>query len=173
MKELKREHKIFINEYLIDGDKKRAYKVAYPNCTDLTALSNSLRLLQKSYISERIKEETARIEQDAYNQLVQDEKDKRQYKILTTLQKRELLYQIAFGEIEIEMKKVVFDPIQKKFDTVTIIGKPDFSERLKALDMDNKMSGAYPPVGVQTSWDANAPIQHEHKHVVIFENYRE
>lgn len=63
--------KIFCNEYLIDMNATRAYKVAYPNCKkDKTARANSSRLIAKAniqaYITERMedREERTQITQD-------------------------------------------------------------------------------------------------------------
>lgn len=63
--------KIFCDEYLIDFNATRAYKVAYPNCKkDNTARANSSRLLAianiQEYISQktREKQERAEISQD-------------------------------------------------------------------------------------------------------------
>ena len=59
--------KIFADEYLIDLNATRAYKVAYPNVkNDETARANSSRLLTNanvtSYIAERMKERQERTE---------------------------------------------------------------------------------------------------------------
>lgn len=59
--------KRFCNEYLIDLNATRAYKVAYPNCKkDETARANSSRLLTKAniqgYIAEKQKEREKRTE---------------------------------------------------------------------------------------------------------------
>ena len=59
--------KRFCDEYLIDLNATRAYKVAYPNCKkDDTARANSSRLLTianiQEYISERQKEIEKRTE---------------------------------------------------------------------------------------------------------------
>lgn len=59
--------KRFCNEYLIDLNATRAYKVAYPNCKkDETARANSSRLLTKAniqeYVAEKQKEREKRTE---------------------------------------------------------------------------------------------------------------
>lgn len=63
--------KLFCNEYLIDMNATRAYKVAYPNCKkDKTARANSSRLIAnaniQAYITERMKdiEQRTQITQD-------------------------------------------------------------------------------------------------------------
>ena len=55
--------KRFCDEYLIDLNATRAYKVAYPNCKkDDTARANSSRLLTKANIQEYISEKQKEIE---------------------------------------------------------------------------------------------------------------
>ena len=59
--------KIFCDEYLIDLNATRAYKVAYPNCKkDETARVNGSRLLTKAniqiYVADKIKEREQRTE---------------------------------------------------------------------------------------------------------------
>ena len=59
--------KIFCNEYLIDMNATRAYKVAYPNCKkDETANTNGSRLLRNAkvqeYISKKMEEREKRTE---------------------------------------------------------------------------------------------------------------
>ena len=55
--------KRFCDEYLIDLNATRAYKVAYPNCKkDDTARANSSRLLTKANIQEYIAEKQKEIE---------------------------------------------------------------------------------------------------------------
>ena len=59
--------KRFCDEYLIDLNASRAYKVAYPNCKkDETARANGSRLLTKAniqtYVAEKIKEQEKRTE---------------------------------------------------------------------------------------------------------------
>lgn len=64
---LTEKQKIFINEYLVDLNATRAYKVAYPNVKkDDTAAVNGNRLLRnakvKEYLDERMKEREKRTE---------------------------------------------------------------------------------------------------------------
>lgn len=64
---LTEKQKIFINEYLVDLNATRAYKVAYPNVKkDDTAAVNGNRLLRnakvKEYLNERMKEREKRTE---------------------------------------------------------------------------------------------------------------
>ena len=61
-----RNQKIFCDEYLIDLNATRAYKVAYKNVTkDETAAAASSRLLRnvkvKAYIDKRMKEREERV----------------------------------------------------------------------------------------------------------------
>lgn len=65
--ELTVKQRIFCNEYLVDFNATRAYKVAYPSCTkDETARVNGSKLLTntniKEFIDKRIKDREKRIE---------------------------------------------------------------------------------------------------------------
>lgn len=65
--ELTVKQRIFCNEYLVDFNATRAYKVAYPSCTkDETAKANGSRLIAnanvKAFIDKRIKDREKRTE---------------------------------------------------------------------------------------------------------------
>jgi hypothetical protein len=48
-------HNIFIREMIKHGNKKRAYKAAYPSITDESARTASTRLMKEEYIREALK----------------------------------------------------------------------------------------------------------------------
>ncbi len=57
--------KRFCDEYLIDLNATRAYKVAYPNCKkDETARANSSRLLTNANVQEYIKERQEKLQEE-------------------------------------------------------------------------------------------------------------
>lgn len=67
MSTLRNQHKVFVDEYLIDFNVSRAYKVAYPNTkNDDTARVNGSKVLTRSniqeYINKRIKDREIRTE---------------------------------------------------------------------------------------------------------------
>lgn len=84
--------------------------------------------------------EEARVE--AFKEQIKHEEELR---LLDRAEKRILLSKIARGEIEIKTKKPVFDPMQKRFVMLPVEAPPDYSDRLRAMDMDNKMEGDYAP----------------------------
>ena len=55
-KPLKPEHRIFAEQYVIDWNGSRSYKVAYPDVTDETARVNASKLLTNTNIKEYIEE---------------------------------------------------------------------------------------------------------------------
>lgn len=64
---LTKQQKLFVNEYLIDLNATRAYKMAYPSCKkDESAAANGSRLLRiakvEDYIQERMKKREKRTE---------------------------------------------------------------------------------------------------------------
>lgn len=54
--DLKPEHRIFAEQYVIDWNGTRSYKVAYPKVGDNTAAVNAIKLLSNTKISEYIEE---------------------------------------------------------------------------------------------------------------------
>lgn len=67
MEELKKQHKIFVDEYLIDFNASRAYRVAFPRVKkDSTARTNGSKLLTitniQNYISKRMHDREIRTE---------------------------------------------------------------------------------------------------------------
>jgi hypothetical protein len=61
--------------------------------------------------------------------------------ILTKQEKQEFLKKVVNGEISVKRKQSNWNPISKKFEIVTFDDYPDFNERMKAIEIDNKMSG--------------------------------
>lgn len=145
MTPLKRQYQIFIDEMVQHGDQVRAYKAAYPKVSDETARVQSYRLVQNSTIASAIREQVATIKGEAQKQAISELKEELKGKVLSRQQKRELLCQIALGEIEIPVKKPVWNPKEEKFVFVTVQEQPDFKERMKAAEIDNKMEGDNEP----------------------------
>ncbi len=59
MAKIKKEHQIFINEYLTNGlNGTKAYQKAYPKASSETARANASKLLTSTNISEEIKKQT-------------------------------------------------------------------------------------------------------------------
>lgn len=67
-------------------------------------------------------------------------------RLLTRDEKREILAQIASGELEIHTRRPVWNSSEKKFVMVPFVAIPEATDRMKAIDLDNKMEGDYAPV---------------------------
>ncbi|HHD2820132.1 TPA: terminase small subunit [Clostridium perfringens] len=66
MSKLTEKQKIFCNEYLVDLNATRSYKIAYPNIKrDSTARTNGSRLLTNANIKEYIDEQLKKIEDES------------------------------------------------------------------------------------------------------------
>lgn len=146
MMPLKKEHRIFVEEMVKHGDRIKAYRIAYPKAkADATAKVNATRLLTNATISTAIKEKSQKIEAIATNKAAEELKDKIVANVATAMEKREILLRIMRGELEIDVKKPVWDREQGKWVFVPMKEKPDHSTRMKAIDLDNKMAGDYAP----------------------------
>ena len=99
------------------------------------------------YIQEAQKEATE-IQQATSNELrgnsVEEAKKAFTGEILSKLQKQDILRKIMLGELECEKIIIVGGKAEK------IKTKPDQVDIMKAIDLDNKMSGDYAPVKTES-----------------------
>jgi hypothetical protein len=153
MSSIKKQYQVFIDEMIKHGDNIRAYKTAYPKSKDEVARVNSYRLLQNATIANAIQEKADEIRTIATQEAIKELKDEIKAEVLTAMQKREILFKIANGQVEVETKKPVWNSDAKKFQFVTVTEMPDFIARMKAIDLDNKMAGDYAAVKITTPPD--------------------
>lgn len=159
MSSIKRQYQVFIDEMVKHGDQVQAYKTAYPNCrNEATARVNSYRLLQNATIQKAISEEAEKLRSIATQQAITELKEEIKGNVLSALEKRLLLRQIACGEIEIPVKKPVWDKLQGKFVFVPIVEVPDYGARIRAIEVDNKMSGDNAPEKNEITGKGGAPL---------------
>jgi len=77
-------------------------------------------------------------------------------KILTSIERQELLTKIAIGEIEIPTERPQWDKQQEKFVMIPVLELADHSTRIRAVAELNKMDGSYVPVKIaQTDKEGN------------------
>ena len=120
--------RIFCNEYLIDTNATRAYKMAYPKVKkDETAGVNASRLLRnakvKSYIEEKMKEKEAKL-------------------IATQDEVLKYLTSVLRGESESEV--IVIEGDGDGYSSAKRITKrPDEKEKLKASELLGKRYGLF------------------------------
>lgn len=129
-------------DYVINGkNHQEAYLLAYPKASKKTA-SNQLGAFRQNlglmdYINQGIAKITAKVEAKTIEKLANIEIGN----VLTSAKKRELLALIALGELEQEKMVLVKDAETKKNVWRKILIKPDLFDRMKAIDLDNKMTG--------------------------------
>lgn len=65
--------------------------------------------------------------------------------IMSKVQRKEWLTQTILGQVEHEVKRVVWHPVNQKFEVVTLKSQVSLSEKLRALNELNRMSGDHVP----------------------------
>ncbi|WP_276132473.1 terminase small subunit [Polluticoccus soli] len=125
----------FVCELLRHGNKCEAYKTAYnPQTENPRSIESAAnRLMKDPEVTAAIAEAQERILEEARQVL----KEKYIAELLTVQRKRELLAQIAEGKW---MEQPPPDHIEGQRTPVMV---PTIKERLKAIDMDNRMDGSY------------------------------
>jgi hypothetical protein len=153
---LKKQYQIFVDQMVKHGDERRAYKAAYPNAKNHDGIRKGcLRMSQNATIQLLIKEASDKIRNTATQEAIAELKDEIKGNILTRQQKLELLHSIATGQLEIPVKKPVWDQSQNKYVTIPLIELPDHNARMKAMEIDSKMTGDYAP----DKWEVTKPIE--------------
>lgn len=69
--------------------------------------------------------------------------EERKRVILTAIERKELLTQIALGEVEIPTLEAKWDPVNKIFVMIPFVELPTHQARIKAVEELNKMDGDY------------------------------
>lgn len=76
--------------------------------------------------------------------------------LITRNEKRDMLSKIIRGELEIFVKKPIWNTSQKKYVMITVPSKPLHSDIMKAIEIDNRMEGHDAPTKVaQTDTKGN------------------
>lgn len=132
---LKRQHQIFVDQMIAHGDPTKAYMVAYPKSSENTARTNSYKLLQKTAINAAIKEHTDKITAAVTEEVTAVAKKLSVDKLLTSHEKRAILAKIAKGRLKIQ------DEIMVEGKKVKYMRRPNLYERLRAIAIDNLMTG--------------------------------
>lgn len=125
----------FVCELLRHGNKCEAYRTAYKPQTENSRSIESAanRLMKDPEVSAAVAEAQERMLEEARQAL----KEKYIAELLTVQRKRELLAQIAEGKW---MEQPPPGHIEGQRTPVMV---PTIKERLKAIDMDNRMDGSY------------------------------
>lgn len=129
-----KQHK-FVTEYLRWGDQVIAYKNAYNATSNYKTLESSAnRLLRSSEVAQTIREAQARIRETVEKEVAEQLKGN----LLTIQHKRELLYEIATGQLSVEQTYK-----GKDCNVCSQYIRPTINQMLKAIDLDNKLAGHY------------------------------
>lgn len=125
----------FVLEMLQHGNKVEAYRKAFHNQSAnlRTVESAADRLLRKPEILEAI----SKTMDLARRQVEQDLKVQMKTQFLNQARKRELLNEIAEGEQLTQLKGTNNNPERM------IYVQPSIAQRLRAMDMDSRLSGDY------------------------------
>lgn len=156
---ISKKHAVFIDEMIKHGDPVKAYKAAYPNAKGQTPRVESYRLLKNPTIAAAIKEASDKIRNQAQQEAVSELKEELKGNILTRQKKLEILYKIACGELEIPVKKPVWDKSQNKYVFVPMMEVPDHAAMIKAIEIENKMTGDYAPEKWELGGKDGGPIE--------------
>lgn len=161
---MKKEFDIFVNNMIRHGDIDKATIVAYPHTADDCKVRRTYsgRLMKHPKIIDAIKRRggiigkiTQQEEEKALAEVANEIKEelKQEFRdiLLTAVRKREILKQIAEGQLEILVRKPVWDKTQGKFVTVPVMEPPSHKDRLAAIELDNRMSGDDAPQKIQTA----------------------
>ena len=148
---LKQQHKKFCKLYISGKGAAEAYKEAY-NCSDLTASKKCYLLLEKTEIKAYINELQTKIDKEIYQEVKDNIVKTEVNHIMTAIDKRIFLSKIIKAEEDIE------DYVILRGIAINFKRKPNISERLKAMEIDNKLSGDNAPVKNETVLQAESGI---------------
>lgn len=125
----------FVCEMLRHGNRAEAYKAAYQTKSNnpRSLQSAADRLMKNPEVAAAIQSVHERI----YAEVQEELKARITHEVLTAQRKREILAQIAEGEWMVQ------PPPEELSNQRTAVLIPTMKERLKAIDMDNRMTGAY------------------------------
>lgn len=138
--ELNPKQKKFADLYIKTGDKLKSYIEVYGSDNEQSINANSTRLIKNDNIKQYIKEQRKAINEATSAQVRAEVIAKEVETLMTAIEKRALLAKIARGEQDIP------DVINTKYGVEYILRKPTATERIKAIDTDNKMSGDNMPI---------------------------
>ena len=136
---MKLKHHAFVTEYLKHRDAYLAYVHVYNVQSDnyIATLSSANRLLNRPDISAAIQAVQDAIRADVEYELKQELKKE----LLTVQRKRELLAQIATGELYVMQYYK-----GKDCNHCSQHVAPTINQMLRAIDLDNRLAGHYPDI---------------------------
>lgn len=146
MSKVKEKYQVFIDAYTANGgDEQKAYQSAYPKANPDSARVRGYKLLQKPEVQQEIVKLSKKLVTASEQLAVSELADEFKGKLLDFNRKREILREIAEGNCLIPVKKPYFNAGKKKFETVDMLEQPSHAARLKAIEIDNAMTGDVAP----------------------------
>lgn len=138
---MKPEHKKWADLVVSGVSELQAYLNVYPNASKKTASNQLGNFRQNLGLMGYIHDKTHKIAEKVEAKTLEKLSEVAIGNVLTSAKKREILNLIASGELEYEKMVLVMDPESKKMVWRKMLVKPDLHERMKAMDIDNKMTG--------------------------------
>lgn len=153
--------KTFADEILKGSVPIEAALIAWPGIVRKTARNKACTMGKNEEVQKYIKDNKAvidkTIQEEITKSVIEEVAKDKTFTILTALRKRAILAQIAEGKKTYE-KVVIIDGKVKRIKC-----KPDAGEIMKAIDLDNKMSGDH----VQAKPNIVAKAQEVEKVIMI------
>lgn len=137
-----------------------AYSMIFPNASKKTAANKGAIWGRVEGMKEYLDRNRQKVEEIVNRKLTDELSDVTVGAILTSAKKREILAKIVNGEIEVEKYVTVKGELKK------VKAKPDLTDIMKAIELDNKMSGD----NVQAKPNQIAKAQEIDKVVVVEDN---
>lgn len=126
-------HQTFVDHFVQSRDAAKAYMNAYPNSKEATARVRAYDLLQKDSIKEFIEN----YDQEIRDTVKQNTIKEKTIKILTTIEKLNILAKIARGKTKFKDVAII------QGRQVEVIRLPTTKERIMAIEQENKMTGGF------------------------------
>jgi hypothetical protein len=131
---MKREHHVFIREFIRTGNKLTAYKKAYPETKGEALRSAATRLYNKPHIQQRINEIMQPIREKAVAELEAESTTRIKEEICTMQQRREQLAKIILGKWQVKKHIKLKDSIIEVYDD------PSPNAVIRAIDLDSRLA---------------------------------
>ena len=154
---LKPDHKKWADLVIKGIPEMDAYFRVYPKAAKKTAQNQIVTFRKNVGLMDYINKATQKIAQIIENKHIEALSVVELSNILTSARKREILAKIVNGEMEVEKYVTVKGELKK------VKAKPDLTDIMKAIELDNKMSGD----NVQAKPNQVAKAQEVDKVVVV------
>lgn len=146
--DIKKQYQIFIDQMVVHGNEKLAYATAYPKATAAAIRRGCHRLSKNVLVQTTLKQEANYIRSIATQTAIENLTEQIKDAALSAAIKRQILANIADGgEIATVITKDYWDEGQQRFvhKEIPIVRRATILERIKAIEVDNRMAGDEAP----------------------------